>query len=342
MIIGLVTLIGRRLIGMFNFTLAESARGLRAARGLTSLTSQSIPIDRIQGIRVAQSLLWRPFGWYKIDINILGYGHSDSEDGDSSGATSVLLPVADAGQVQLALGRILPGVDLDAVALHPSPPNARWLRWFDFWTLRYGYDDRVLVTEHGWLIHARDIVPHAKTQSVRIEQGPLQRRLGLADVHLDLTRGPVSAVAHQIDAGAARALALTQLERAKVARVADQQRRSAAAVRADARDSGDGEVLERFGVERSALLGSGGESEVYALDEHRVLRIYRATHEAPARTVDQLRAALRPLGLLQRARHLPPAGTADPGSRPDRRPVLHHRPAVFRWQHVRVAVPAAA
>ncbi len=289
MIIGLVTLIGRRLIGMFNFTLAESPRGLRSSRGLTSLTSQSIPVDRIQGVKIAQSLLWRPFGWYKIDISILGYGNSGSDDGDASGATSVLLPVADADQVRLALGRILPGVDVDAIELHPSPRAARWIRWFDFWTLKYGYDDRVLVAEHGWMINSRNIVPHAKTQSVRIEQGPLQRSLGLADVHLDITAGPVNAVAHQISVDAARSLAMSQLDRARTARAADRERRSAAAVREDARDHGDEAVLARFGVSRDALLGSGGESEVYALDEQRVLRIYRSTHEAPARTTEQLR-----------------------------------------------------
>ena len=171
---------------------------------------------------------------------------ASDEDGDSSGATSVLLPVADADQIRLALGRILPGVDVDRVELHPSPPQARWVRWYDFWTLRYGYDDRVLVAEHGWLIHVRNIVPHAKTQSVRIEQGPLQRRLGLADVHLDLTRGPVSAVAHQIDVGAARALGLSQLDRAKVARAADLERRAA-----------DPRRLRRAQGTRRCLLGLG-------------------------------------------------------------------------------------
>ena len=36
---------------MFNFTLAESPRGLRITRGLTNLTSQSVPINRIQGVQ---------------------------------------------------------------------------------------------------------------------------------------------------------------------------------------------------------------------------------------------------------------------------------------------------
>ena len=288
MAIGLVTMIGTRVIGMFNFTLAESPRGLRAARGLTSLTSQSIPIDRIQGIRIAQPILWRRFGWYRMDVNILGYSGGEGED-NSSSATSVLLPVADAQQVGLTLSRVLAGVDLDAVELHPSPPAARWLRWFDFWTLRYGHDERVMITEHGWLTHVRNIVPHAKTQSVRLQQGPLQRRLGLADVHLDITRGPVSATAHQIGAADARVLALSQLDRARAAREADRERRTVAQVMADAQDHGDQEVLAWFGLDRSRLLGSGGESEVYALDEGRVLRLYRSTHEAPAQTAAQLR-----------------------------------------------------
>ena len=62
LLIGMLTLIWRRLIGMFNFTLAESPRGLRVTRGLTNLSSQSVPINRIQGVKVGQSLLWKPLG----------------------------------------------------------------------------------------------------------------------------------------------------------------------------------------------------------------------------------------------------------------------------------------
>ena len=288
MVIGLVTMIGRRVIGMFNFTLAESPRGLRAARGLTSLTSQSIPINRIQGIRIVQPILWRSFDWYRVDINILGYSSGEGED-NSSSATSVLLPVADRDQTRLALSRVLAGVDLDAVELHPSPPAARWVRWFDFWTLRYGYDDRVMITEHGWLSHVRDVIPHAKTQSVRLQQGPLQRRLGLADVHFDITRGPVTPIVHQVDAETARELALSQLDRARAAREADRERRPVAQVVADAEDHGDQAVLAAFGIDRARLIGAGGESEVFALDDQRVLRLYRSTHEAPVVTSEQLR-----------------------------------------------------
>ena len=284
----MLSLIWRRVIGMFNFTLAESSRGLRITRGLTNLTSQSVPINRIQGVKTSQPLLWRPMGWYRADIDILGYAQGDSENNEST-STSVLLPVASLDEVELALGRVLPGFDLDGVELHTSPNRARWLRWFDFWTLRYGWDDRILITEQGWITHVRDVVPHAKTQSVRIEQGPLQRALGLADVHVHTPRGPVNAVAHQLDEHAARDLALTQLDRARAARTAEREHRKVRVATNDDHE-GEAELLAAFGTSRDQLLGSGGESEVFALDHDRVLRLYRGRHEAPRRTAFQLRA----------------------------------------------------
>ena len=274
LVIGTISMISRRVIAMFNFTLAESSRGLRVTRGLTNLTSQSVPIDRIQGVKISQPLLWRRPGWYRMDVDILGYGQSGGENNESN-ATSVLLPVAAAADLGLALRRALPGYDLDRIELQRSPRRARWVRWFDFWTLRYGWDDRVLVTEHGWLTRVRDLVPHAKTQSVRIEQGPLQRRLRLADVHIDTPKGPVNAVAHELDVVTARQLALTQLDRARTAR----------AYAAQTTDP----VLASFGIGRDALVGSGGETEVYALDHDRVVRVYRARNEGPTATVAQLR-----------------------------------------------------
>lgn len=289
LLIGAVSMIGRRVIAMFNFTLAESPRGLRIARGLTNLTSQSVPINRIQGIKLSQPLLWQPFGWYRIDVDILGYAAGSSENNES-GATSVLLPVATDSEVALALSRVLPGVDLEQIELHPSPRRARWLSWFDFWTLRYGWNERILITEHGWLVHERNIVPHAKTQSVRIRQGPLQRRLRLADVHIDTPKGPVNAVAHQLDVANARTLALSQLDRARAARRAEPERVQVAEVEPRDNQSGQHQVLAAFGIDGGQLLGSGSESRVFALDEERVLRLYRLSHEAPRQTAMQLKA----------------------------------------------------
>jgi putative membrane protein len=286
--IGLFSMISRRVFQMFNFTLAQSARGVRVTRGLFNLTSQSVPVNRIQGVRVLQPILWRRLGWYRIDVNVLGYGSSEGADNDTS-ATSVLVPVADRRDVATTLSRILPGFDPGAVELHASPRRAKWLRPYDFWTLRYGTDDRVAVTEHGWLTHVRNLVPHAKTQSVRLSQGPWQRRLGLADVHLDITSGPVTPIAHQLDADAARRLTMSQLDRARLARAADRNRLPVDLADPTADEHGRRRVLERFGLSERDLVGSGGESEAYALGTDRVLRVYRSGHEGPAALIAQLR-----------------------------------------------------
>ena len=49
-------------------------------------------------------------------------------------------------------------------------------------------------------------------------------------------------------------------------------------------------MLAAFGIGHDQLLGSGGESRVFALDHERVLRLYRSRHEAPGPTAYQLRA----------------------------------------------------
>lgn len=276
------SMVTRRVLAQFNYTLAESERGLKITRGLTNLTSQSLPLNRIQGIRISQPLLWRRWGWSRVDIDVLGYGATGESGENSTDVSSILLPIADQEQVRTALSRVLPGADLDNIELRPSPRRARAIRWVDGWTLRYGWNAAVVVSRHGVLTRTTDVVPHAKTQSVRITQGPLQRALRLASVHVDTPKGPVNLVANHLDPIDARELALTQLDRARAAR---------RAALPGSGSTADEPVLRRFGIAGVAPLGSGGESVVYPLGTDHVLRIYHGTHEAAARMIEQLRPA---------------------------------------------------
>ena len=63
-----------------------------------------------------------------------------------------------------------------------------------------------------------DVVPHARTQSVRLTQGPWQRRCGLASVHIDSTPGPVRITALHRSVEDVRALVHAQADRARLAR----------------------------------------------------------------------------------------------------------------------------
>lgn len=209
------TVAWRELEGAFDFTVAESPDGLRLRHGLLARRSQTVPPGRVQALRIFQPYLWRHRDWVRVQINVAGYaGGNDA----AQKQTSVLLPVAPRATALAVIGRILPGVDPGAVELHPAPRLAGRARPIWWRGLAWGADESVFVATKGLIRRQLDVVPHGKTQSVRLTQGPWQRRLGLATVRLDTTPGPVQVeVPHRVFAEA-RSLAETQAERARTGR----------------------------------------------------------------------------------------------------------------------------
>ncbi len=116
------------------------------------------------------------------------------------------------------LRRVLPGTDLQLIEMHRAPERSKWLRPVGWRYLAYGVDGQVLVTTKGWVSRRTSIVLHHKTQSVRLQQGPIQRRLGLANVHVDTPQGPTDAVALHRDLAEAAQLVEAQADRAREAR----------------------------------------------------------------------------------------------------------------------------
>jgi cytochrome P450/uncharacterized membrane protein YdbT with pleckstrin-like domain len=182
----------------FDFTVAESPDGLRLRRGLLETRSQTVPPGRVQAVRVVEPLLWRSRGWVRIEADVAGYV------GEGQAQASVLLPVGPREEAQRVLSLVLPGADPAAVPLSGVPRSARWLDPFQWRALGAGADDRFFVARRGRLVRETDVVPHEKVQSVRVSQGLLQRRLGLATLHLDTTPGPVRVSAAHRDAHEAR------------------------------------------------------------------------------------------------------------------------------------------
>jgi putative membrane protein len=197
----------------FGFTVADSPDGLRLRHGLVNVRSQTVPPGRVQAIEISEPLLWRHRGWVRVSLNVAGL----QSEGDGQ-QEHVLLPVAPHDVARGIIGRVMPGVDPGAMDLAPAPRRARRRAWFQFHNLGVGHDDRVLVTSRGFLTRHVAVIPHARTQSVGVSQGPWQRWLGLASVQVDTTPGPVSVVALHRDAGEARAIAEAQLVRASAAR----------------------------------------------------------------------------------------------------------------------------
>jgi putative membrane protein len=202
-LIGLALALGRKLTSYYGFTLSDSPAGLHVRRGLTSLSSQTIARARVQGLVVTEPLLWRPFGWARLDVSVAGY--QSTSDPDLVQASSTLMPVAPRPEIDELVRHVL-GREVGGVPLTAPPRRARWLAPLTAWTMAVGQDAELLVSRRGFWHRRLDLVPQARVQSVRLAQGPLQRRLRLADVHVDSPPGPVRLVAEARDEVEARAL----------------------------------------------------------------------------------------------------------------------------------------
>ncbi|MFT3970735.1 MAG: PH domain-containing protein [Micropruina sp.] len=215
---GLWSFLLRRVVGQWNYAFLRSGPGLKITRGLTSLTSQSVPRHRIQSLRIAQPLWWRRLGLYRVNMAVLG-NHGLAHDEDQAGTTSILLPVGTRTEVELVLATIWPGLRLDDIDVRPSPERARWLQPISHGWVGWGYDESVLLTRAGWLTRVQMIVPHARVQSLAIAQGPLRRRLGLATVGVHTTQILATSAARNISSELARTLLRDETTRARTARL---------------------------------------------------------------------------------------------------------------------------
>ena len=212
---GLAFTLGKKLTAYYGFTVAHSPAGLHVRRGLTALSSQTIALVRVQGLVVSEPLLWRPFGWAKLEVSVAGYQVSDS---DLAQASSTLMPVAAREEVFGLVRHVLGGREVTAVPVSAPPRRARWLAPLTSWAMALGQDRDLLVSRRGFWVRRLDVVPQERVQSVRISQGPTQRRLGLADVHIDSPPGPVTVRGEQRHAGQAREFSRRAVELGRAAR----------------------------------------------------------------------------------------------------------------------------
>jgi len=210
------------------FRAAISPDGIRLRHGLTESRAQTVPPGRVQAIRLSQGLWWRGPDWWRVEINVAGYGQ-----GKDQASETVLHPVATLDEAMTAVWLVLPDLGvadpqatLDA-ALHgrdddggftPAPRRARWVDPIGW--RRHGVlvTERALLARSGRFTRQLDVVPHERTQSLGLAQGPVQRRLGVASFVVHSTAGPVQPTVAHLDGRVAAALLDEQAARARTAR----------------------------------------------------------------------------------------------------------------------------
>ncbi|MFI7426908.1 PH domain-containing protein [Micromonospora sp. NPDC049836] len=211
----------RRVLDDWGFRLDREDGTLRVRNGLLETRVQTVPLHRVQTVGVTWPLLWRMKGWLRLRLEVAGYSAAEPDDRNRPDR---LLPVGDAGTATLIVAEVLPGVRLDALPSTTPPHRARWLRPLSRRAVGAGLDEQVFVARSGLLTRRLTLVPYARIQSVRVTQGPAQRRLRLATVHAD-TAGGSGAAAPDRDLGEAWELAAELTARAHAARHDDRGRR---------------------------------------------------------------------------------------------------------------------
>ncbi|KAB7744688.1 PH domain-containing protein [Nostocoides sp. F2B08] len=213
----------RRFLTDANFSVDIETDRLRITHGLTDQRSNTVPLARIQAVEISQGVFWRWPDWWRMKVTIAGVV------GENTESQTTAFPVGTEDDVVDLAAVMLPGLDRSALlagmrgtgnepGFTTSSRRSRVFQPFSWRRNGYAVTDTALVLRRGWLARVVSLVPHARVQSMRIEQGPLDRARGIASVHTDLTAGPVSGAVPHLDVPEAHRLLAEQSSRSASAR----------------------------------------------------------------------------------------------------------------------------
>jgi putative membrane protein len=201
--IGLVSYLWSRITKSLRYSIAGTPDGVRIGSGLLSTSNQTIPPGRVHAIEASQWLLWRPFGWWTVRVNIAGQSVVGS--GDATQRTLVL-PVGTADDVERVIGLLAPEAAAEIASVidagltgrgsgagyTAAPRRAAWIRPTSWRRVGLAIAGGVVLLRRGWLLRSLVLVPLARLQSVAIARGPIRRGLGLASLRIHTVAGPIT------------------------------------------------------------------------------------------------------------------------------------------------------
>ena len=211
--ISMALVIWRRFNQQYRLTVAAGPEGLHLHGGLIALTAEVIRPGRVQAVRLVEPFLWRALGWCRLEVDLAGRQRAKGEGEAQRGRFRTLLPVEKRTPALELVDRLMPDRPRE---LSRPPQRVFWKSPVRYRNLTWGRTKTCVATTSGRLRRVTCWVPLEKVQSLRHVQGPLQRRMRLASVHVDTAGRAVHATLRDRDAGeAASALAeLTGLARA--------------------------------------------------------------------------------------------------------------------------------
>ncbi|MFF1712214.1 PH domain-containing protein [Streptomyces sp. NPDC058268] len=186
-------LTGKRLFVWSGWSVTRTAEGsYRTDYGLFDAQQYTYRDTRIASIELHQPLLWRRFDWVQVKVGVAG-----------ASTPGVLAPVCPRSIAEKLVLHLL-GPNAVAHLDDPVPaPRAAWKATPFYKALGYRLNEGYFTAWNGlFLRNLTTVCPAARIQTVTVDQGPWQRRLGLATVRADMAGGARVSAAHRTDSEA--------------------------------------------------------------------------------------------------------------------------------------------
>lgn len=216
-VFALLAVAWQRFNSGYRLTVAEAPDGLRVRSGLIALSAETIRPGRVQAVRMTEPLLWRVFGWCRLEVDVAGRQRRKGEGKSESRPMRVVLPAGSRRSALDLLERILPGAPEGRL---PPPRRARLKSPLLYHYLSWSRTDRCVVATSGRIRRVTVWVPLVKVQSLRRIEGPVQRRLRLATIHLDTAGRNVHATLRDRDTAEANEALADLIDLCRKARAA--------------------------------------------------------------------------------------------------------------------------
>lgn len=215
---GLLVAIVTYVVRYFDFQLHRSGDLLQSRYGLLTVRRSSLPLRRIQALKLEEGLLRRLCGLASIRVD----SASDRSEIDESKKKDVLLPVAEQATAERVACETMPGLESVTPAWNRVSPLAvmrgsrkGWIltvlvmvqiyiaatwyclvcvpafpmiyylnrKWYE--NIGYKLTSAHFLSRKGWLNRSTLCIPIKNVQCVRVTQSFFDRRLGLATLLID-------------------------------------------------------------------------------------------------------------------------------------------------------------
>lgn len=217
----IVLLVAAQFVLYWNFDLRRAGGELRVRRGLLEQRFDTIPLRRLQALRVEENLPRRLLGFASVRADVAG------KPGGGSGGTDTLMPFGRAGEARQLVARILEDERAADVPLRPMPRRARTRRMVraglitaaataaaavawgstglvaalvavptfaaaeaSYRALGHAELPGLVVTRSGWWVRRTAFVPSSRLQTLALRATVLQRWRDLATLELHIARSP--------------------------------------------------------------------------------------------------------------------------------------------------------